>query len=156
MSVSEAVPLTQRRGLVQVNQADPSTLLKWSGTVEAAVGGGTLIGTCTVPTDLACLWIGISAFLVSDYSGDAYFAIREDLVTVFHEVARNAAIVDGVAVMPCYEPPPVIWTADVLDCRIVADNVDADDLDVLVFAFGWDKQVARNIPQRFMWPALPI
>lgn len=154
MSVAATIPVTQRRGLVQVLSTDPSTFLKWSGDAVADGTGGTLSGTCNVPADLACMWIGITCFFVSAYAGDAFYSLREDDTPVFDEIARNSATVGTAVVFPCYEPPHILWTADAIAAQAFGDNVDGDDMTVKAFAFGWDKQHARNLPQRFMWPGM--
>ena len=155
MSVTAAVTLTQNLGLVQVTEADPKRLLKWTSTAVADAGGGRITSTVTVPAGLAVVWLNVSVQITGLTANNIAFAFAEDGATfLFGGMDASRAVDTFIAPSALELPAPVILFGDSLACIVVVDNNNTENLTVAATALAWDQETARQLPQRFLWPTI--
>lgn len=151
MSVAATIALVSQRPLVQTSDLDPQRLFLWTGSVTADGSGGTLSGTCLIPTGFAACICAISAQVAGGGSSDVMYTLNEDGATILiHGV--QAFDMNSTMRAPSWTPPLILLTGDTISSAALADNVTGDDMSVFAIGFGWDQQFARNLPQKFFWP----
>ncbi len=150
MAVATAATLL-RSPLVQVNDLDPSAQLVYTAQSVGDVSGGLHTVTCTCPTDLAWFVSSVGCEMDGSNTSVAQFRMTVAGVTVFRRGAPANAM-DTVNAPDFGDPPRLLLSGQPLTLVIRSVNVDGDDLFIGAIAFGWELQVARNIPQKWFWP----
>lgn len=152
MSVTSAGAVT-RRQLVQRDELDPKWEVRWSGSTVGDASAGSTTVICTVPTDLAIMFVSVAAELDGSSTANVFYNITQDGSTFF-QTGAPANVVQAKNVPQSLFPPRVMFWRHPVLCTIEAANVDGDDLFAFVFGYGWELQIGRNLPQKFFWPAL--
>lgn len=152
MSVTAVATIT-RRQLVQVSDLDPEWELVFQGAAVGDGTGGDKRVTCTIPTDLGCMFVGASCLMNASSTSPAFYQIAVGGITQFFRgAAPNAIDVNNV---PDFRDPPRVLLLDhPIVLSIFSDNVNTETMSGRAIAFGWDLVAARNIPQKFFWPGL--
>jgi len=156
MSVATTMPIVQNLGLVQVNDADPSRLLKWNGTVVADGTAGTLTASCIVPVGFGVIWLGLSCQIAGTTANNVAYAITEDGNTLWLSGADSRLIGTFISPDSLVPPPPLLMFGETITSLVVAVNNDTEDMQVVAVALAWEQRAARNLPQRFFWPGLVL
>lgn len=150
MSVNTVGTFSLRRDLVQLSDLDPEVeLVGRTGSVGDAGGNFNLI-TWTMPEGLAYLFTSVNAEMNLSSVSNVNYVITSFGGTIF-QASAAALLVDIFNIVSLPAPPRVMLFGDVT-IAIMADNTLNENLSAGFVAYGWDLQVARNIPQRFLWP----
>jgi len=141
-----------RRQLVQLTDLDPEWELRFEGNVAGDVSGGFSSLTATIDEGLGVMFVALSCSMDGGNSDNAYFNIRQDGSTFMNAgVAANPVLTDNRPAI--FLPPRVLFYRHPVVATVTTDNVDGDDLNFWVLAYAWEIQIARNLPQKFFWPA---
>lgn len=153
MAVSGAIPLAFDLPLVQIIATDPQRQFIWSGTLIGDGSGGGNAVTCTVPDGFGVMFYHLGVEMDASSTSNVIYTINEvgDSVYLDGATAINVAVLNRPH---CFVPPPVIFVRPPITLVAVSDNVNLESIFVRCMAWAWDLQVARNLPQRFMWPAM--
>jgi len=149
VSVTIAVAVSERRPLVQLNALDPEVLLAWDAQVTADGSGGFLQGTCTCPDDLSCMFVSASGQLTGVTASNFLFILGQASGSVMFR-AQAGLVIDTTQVPDGWTPPKMMVFGGTMSVR--AENINTENLNVVVIAYGWRLSVGRNVPQKFFHP----
>lgn len=141
-----------RTELVRRTALDPWIELLGSTISEGAAGGGNNVLTWTLPVNFAYLIIAMNCQISSSSTSHVQWFITSAGRTMFQS-GSNAILVGTSNVPQCADPPEILFFEQPVTCIMQCDNVDTEDMNGKMLAYGWDLQTARNVPMKLMNPA---